>query len=70
MALRRCPDSFFGASWESWLLSIEGGDVVVVETLFQALWAVMLLSQLPLNIKIIGKSDRFPKYRDPEDVYI
>lgn len=34
-ALKRCPDSFFGASWESWLLSIEGGDVVVVETLFQ-----------------------------------
>lgn len=30
----------------------------------------MLLSQLPLKIKIIGKSDRFPKYRDPEDVYI
>jgi hypothetical protein len=26
----------------------------------------MLLSQLPLNIKIIGNSDRFPKYRDPE----
>jgi hypothetical protein len=35
MALKRCPDSFFGTSWESWLLSIEGGDVVVVETLFQ-----------------------------------
>jgi hypothetical protein len=36
MALKRCPETFFGASWETWLLSIEGGDVVVVETLFQA----------------------------------
>jgi hypothetical protein len=88
MALKRCPNDFFGASWEAWLLSIEGGDVVVVETIFQvgqssvycsspprlislqALWAVMLLAQLPLNIKIIEQSDRFPKYRDPEEVYI
>ncbi|GIK01948.1 hypothetical protein Aspvir_005989 [Aspergillus viridinutans] len=70
MALKRCPDGFFGASWEAWLLSIEGGDVVIVETIFQALWAVMLLSQLPLNIEIIGKTDRFPRCRDPDTVYI
>ncbi|CEJ61268.1 hypothetical protein PMG11_09805 [Penicillium brasilianum] len=70
MALKRCPNDFFGASWEAWLLSIEGGDVVVVETIFQALWAVMLVAQLPLNIKIIEQSGRFPKYRDPEDLYI
>ncbi|KFY15530.1 hypothetical protein V492_01928 [Pseudogymnoascus sp. VKM F-4246] len=55
MALKPCPDSFRGATWEAWLLSIEGGDVVVVETVFQALWAVILLTELPLNIKIIEK---------------
>ncbi|KAJ5369218.1 uncharacterized protein N7496_008978 [Penicillium cataractarum] len=70
MALKRCPNNCFGVSWEAWFLSIEGGDVVVVETIFQALWAVMWLASLPLNIKIIEKSDRFPRYRDPEVVYI
>ncbi|KAJ5151342.1 uncharacterized protein N7482_010594 [Penicillium canariense] len=35
MALKRCPESFHGASWEAWLLSIEGGDVVMVDTMFQ-----------------------------------
>ncbi|OBT62210.1 hypothetical protein VE03_08058 [Pseudogymnoascus sp. 23342-1-I1] len=70
MALKHCPDSFRGADWEAWLLSVEGGDVVVVETLFQALWAVTLLAQLPLSIKIVGKGDNFPRYRNPEDIYI
>ncbi|KAM5370207.1 hypothetical protein ACJZ2D_008610 [Fusarium nematophilum] len=70
VALKPCPESFRGADWETWLLSVEGGDVVVVKTLFQALWAVMLLVQLPLNVKIIDKEDRFPRYRDPDDVYL
>ncbi|KAH6614354.1 hypothetical protein B0J18DRAFT_299259 [Chaetomium sp. MPI-SDFR-AT-0129] len=65
VALKPCPDSFRGADWEAWLLSIEGGDVVVVKTPFQALWAVMLLSQFPLVIKIVNKEDKFPRYRDP-----
>jgi hypothetical protein len=34
-AIKPCPSCFNGADWEAWLLSIEGGDVVVVETLFQ-----------------------------------
>ncbi|KAK4141492.1 prion-inhibition and propagation-domain-containing protein [Dichotomopilus funicola] len=55
VALKPCPDSFCGADWEAWLLSIEGGNVVVAKTPFQALWAVMLLSQFPLVIKIVSK---------------
>ncbi|KAL4994248.1 hypothetical protein BDV10DRAFT_189184 [Aspergillus recurvatus] len=70
LALKPCPASFKGAAWEAWFLSIEGGDVVVVETVFQALWAVALLLQLPLNIKIIEWGSRIPKYRDRLDVYI
>ncbi|KAL2833512.1 hypothetical protein BJY01DRAFT_253476 [Aspergillus pseudoustus] len=70
MALRPCPAKFRGAAWEAWLLSIEGGDVVVVETLFQALWAITLLSQLPLDIHIMEEGERFPKYRDPMEVYM
>lgn len=34
-ALKVCPQDYQGGSWEAWLLSIEGGDVVVTETLFQ-----------------------------------
>ncbi len=34
-ALKACPDTYRGSDWEAWLLSIEGGDVVVVRTLFQ-----------------------------------
>ncbi|KAL2850535.1 hypothetical protein BJX68DRAFT_266738 [Aspergillus pseudodeflectus] len=52
-ALKRCPATVHGAEWEAWLLSIEGGDVVIVETMFQALWAVILLEQLPLDIRIL-----------------
>jgi hypothetical protein len=33
--LRPCPDTFNGIDWERWMLSIEGGSVVVVETVFQ-----------------------------------
>jgi hypothetical protein len=33
--IKACPSSFNGADWEAWLLSIEGGDVVSIETLFQ-----------------------------------
>ncbi|KAL2865215.1 uncharacterized protein BJX67DRAFT_382958 [Aspergillus lucknowensis] len=70
VALKPCPATFRGAAWEAWLLSIEGGDVVVVETVFQALWAVTLLSQLPLDIRILDEGERFPKCRDPTEVYI
>jgi hypothetical protein len=35
VALKQCPGTFNGLDWESWMLSIEGGDVVVVNTLFQ-----------------------------------
>ncbi len=34
-AIKVCPDTYRGSDWEAWLLSIEGGDVVVVRTLFQ-----------------------------------
>ncbi|KAH6982568.1 hypothetical protein EDB80DRAFT_757029 [Ilyonectria destructans] len=70
VALKRCPVGFLGADWEAWLMSIEGGDVVVVKTVFQALWAVMLLVQLPLNIKILSREERLPRYQDPNNIYI
>ena len=35
MAFKYCPSSFNGKAWESWLLSIEGGDVAVAMNLFQ-----------------------------------
>ncbi|KAK4248290.1 hypothetical protein C7999DRAFT_40568 [Corynascus novoguineensis] len=69
-ALKPCPDSFRGIDWEAWMLSIEGGNVVVIKTLFQALWAVMLLDQLPLQIKILEKGSKAPKLRYPYDVYL
>lgn len=34
-ALKACPGTFRGTDWERWLLSMEGGDVVVAQTLFQ-----------------------------------
>lgn len=46
MALKPCPSNFFGASWEAWLLSIEGGDVVVVETLFQVSKVTVCIARL------------------------
>ncbi|GIK05230.1 hypothetical protein Aspvir_009334 [Aspergillus viridinutans] len=70
MAIKHCPESFLGKSWETWLLAIQGGDVVVVKTIFQALWAVLLLSHIPVHIKIIKPGEKFPKYRDSETVYI
>jgi hypothetical protein len=30
----------------------------------------MLLVQLPLVIKIVSKDGKFPKYRDPDNVYL
>ena len=33
--LRACPESYRGEGWERWLLSIDGGNVVVVTTVFQ-----------------------------------
>ncbi|KAJ5819552.1 hypothetical protein N7474_005143 [Penicillium riverlandense] len=48
----------------------EGGNVVVVKRVFQALWAVLLLSHIPVHIKIIKPGEKFPKYRDLETVYI
>ncbi|KAK6226117.1 hypothetical protein QIS74_02164 [Colletotrichum tabaci] len=70
VALKKCPESFNGLGWESWMLSIEGGDVVVVSTPFQALWAVILLSQLPVNIKIVDADDKFRRHREPDTVYL
>lgn len=34
--LKRCPPTFRGQDWEKWMLSVEGGDVVAVKTIFQA----------------------------------
>ncbi|KFZ06653.1 hypothetical protein V501_07216 [Pseudogymnoascus sp. VKM F-4519 (FW-2642)] len=53
--LRPCPQTYNGIDWERWILSIEGGCIVRVDTVFQALWAVMLLTYLPLHIKILDK---------------
>jgi hypothetical protein len=69
-ALKRCPATVHGAEWEAWLLSIEGGDVVIVETIFQALWAVILLEQLPLDIRILKGGSMVPRYREPTHVYL
>jgi len=33
--LKPCLETYNGIDWERWLLSIEGGDVVVVKTVFQ-----------------------------------
>ena len=33
--IRRCPATFQGLDWEKWFLSIDGGSVVVVDTVFQ-----------------------------------
>jgi hypothetical protein len=33
--LKPCPETYKGIDWENWLLSIEGGDVVIVKTVFQ-----------------------------------
>ncbi|RPA89066.1 hypothetical protein L873DRAFT_1723541 [Choiromyces venosus 120613-1] len=68
--LRPCPETYNGIDWERWMLSIEGGCVVTVDTAFQALWAVMLLTYLPLRIKIMNKNDAFPKFPDPDCVYL
>ncbi|KAK2018746.1 hypothetical protein LZ32DRAFT_599015 [Colletotrichum eremochloae] len=70
VALKKCPDTFNGLDWESWMLSVQGGDVAVVNTLFQALWAVIMLSLLPVKIDIVDKDDRFPRHRDPDTVYL
>ncbi|KAK1961956.1 hypothetical protein LY78DRAFT_720836 [Colletotrichum sublineola] len=70
VALKKCPDTFKGLDWESWMLSVQGGDVAVVDTLFQALWAVIMLSLLPVKIDIVDKDDRFPRHRDPDTVYL
>jgi hypothetical protein len=35
LALKPCPGTFHGSDWETWFLSIEGGDVVVANNLFQ-----------------------------------
>lgn len=35
VALKPCPDTFNGLDWESWMLSIEDGDVVAIDTAFQ-----------------------------------
>ncbi|TAQ90700.1 hypothetical protein B7494_g956 [Chlorociboria aeruginascens] len=68
--LRPCPLGYGGREWEDWLLSVEGGNVVVVKTVFQALWAVMLLTQLPLTIRILEKGEKFPRFLNPNVVYL
>ncbi|KAL3487871.1 hypothetical protein BJX62DRAFT_186167 [Aspergillus germanicus] len=68
--LRSCPDTYRGADWEKWLLSIEGGCVVKVDTVFQALWAVILLTYWPLHITIIDKDGSFPDILNPDFVYL
>ena len=70
VALKACPAGTNGLDWENWMSSIEGGNIVVVHTLFQALWAVIILSRLPVTIKVIDKEDRFPRYGDPNTVYM
>ncbi|KFZ24963.1 hypothetical protein V502_00547 [Pseudogymnoascus sp. VKM F-4520 (FW-2644)] len=68
--LRPCPQTYNGIDWERWILSIEGGCTVRVDTVFQALWAVMLLTYLPLHIKILSKSETYPKFPDLDCVYL
>ncbi|KAK4232955.1 hypothetical protein C8A03DRAFT_19870 [Achaetomium macrosporum] len=33
--LKQCPDTYNGLDWESWMLSIKGGDVIIAITPFQ-----------------------------------
>lgn len=33
--LRPCPETYNGINWERWMLSIEGGCVIAVDTVFQ-----------------------------------
>lgn len=35
VALKQCPDTYIGLDWESWVLSIKGGDVIIAITPFQ-----------------------------------
>lgn len=86
--LRPCPQTCNGIDWERWILSIEGGCIVRVDTIFQvssrcvplflashsdimkALLAVMLLTYLPLHIKILDKGETYPKFPDSDCVYL
>ncbi|OBT87796.1 hypothetical protein VE02_03110 [Pseudogymnoascus sp. 03VT05] len=68
--LRPCPQTYNGIDWERWILSIEGGCIVKVDTVFQALWAVMLLTYLPLHIKILNKGETYSKFPDLDCVYL
>ncbi|OBT96567.1 hypothetical protein VE01_05323 [Pseudogymnoascus verrucosus] len=68
--LRPCPQTCNGIDWERWILSIEGGCIVRVDTIFQALLAVMLLTYLPLHIKILDKGETYPKFPDSDWVYL
>lgn len=49
MALKQCPESVRGVDWETWYLSIEGGDVAVVKTIFQ-------VSGPPPCVRLLGSS--------------
>ncbi|KFY63488.1 hypothetical protein V496_03936 [Pseudogymnoascus sp. VKM F-4515 (FW-2607)] len=68
--LRSCPQTYNWIDWERWILAIEGGCIVRVDTVFQALWAVMLLTYVPLHIKIMGKNESYPKFTDLDCVYL
>lgn len=86
--LKPCPQTYNGIDWERWMLSIEGGCIVKVDTIFQvsslyippllpshsnvakALWAVMLLTYLPLHIKILKKDETYPKFPDLDSAYL
>jgi hypothetical protein len=48
--LKRCPSTVQGAEWETWLSKMQRGDVVLVETIFQALWAAFSLCKLSLHL--------------------
>ena len=41
-ALKPCPATYSGQDWEAWILSIQGGDVVVVNTAFQVCSLILI----------------------------
>lgn len=64
-ALKVCPRGYQGADWEAWLLSIEGGDVVVTETLFQV--RVERVPRLAVNSTTVLTVDLGSVVRDTFD---
>ncbi|KAK2039661.1 hypothetical protein LZ31DRAFT_598649 [Colletotrichum somersetense] len=70
-----------GRCWAEWaelwsaaaewiMLSVPGGDVAVVDdTLFEALWAAVMLSRLIVSL-IVDKDGKFQIHRNPDVVYM